>query len=139
MSAEQVDRSISLQDAARGFLALLGVEVLEAGPDRAVLGMNVKPEHLQPHGVLHGGVHCTLVESAASIGAHEWMAGRGTVVGVSNHTNFIRAFSTGRLTTVATPIHRGRSQQLWQAEITDEAGKLIGRGEVRLHNLTTDG
>lgn len=139
MSADQVDRSAPLPDAARGFLALLGVEVLEAGPDRAVLGLEVTPEHLQPHGVLHGGVHCTLVESAASMGGHEWMVGRGTVVGVSNHTNFIRPFTTGRLTTVATPIHRGRSQQLWLVEITDDGGKLIGRGEVRLHNLETDG
>lgn len=137
MSADQVDRSISLSDAGRGFLNFLGVEINETDPDRVVLSLEVGPQHLQPHGVLHGGVHCTLVETAASIGGHAWMDGRGTVVGVSNHTNFIRSFSSGRLTAIATPIHRGRSQQLWLVELTDDAGKLIGRGEVRLHNLQT--
>jgi uncharacterized protein (TIGR00369 family) len=122
-------------EATIGFLSYLGAEVLEAGPDRVVLGLDVDERHLQPHGVMHGGVHCTLVESAASVGGHLWLDGKGTVVGVSNHTNFLRAFRTGRLLTTATPIHRGRSQQLWQVEITDAEGRLIGRGEVRLHNL----
>jgi 1,4-dihydroxy-2-naphthoyl-CoA hydrolase len=139
MSADQVDRSIPLSDVGRGFLHLLGVEISAAGADRVELSLQVGPQHLQPHGVLHGGVHCTLVETAASIGGQEWMAGRGTVVGVSNHTNFLRPFSSGRLTAVATPIHRGRSQQLWLVELHDDAAKLIGRGEVRLHNLPTDG
>jgi acyl-coenzyme A thioesterase PaaI-like protein len=37
---------------------------------------------------------------------------------------------------IATPIHRGRSQQLWQVEVQDEEDRLIARGEVRLQNLT---
>lgn len=133
------DRSAAPGDVQRGLLTLLGVEILETGADRAVLALECTPEHAQPHGVLHGGVYCTLVESAASIGGHVWMNGRGTVVGVSNHTDFLRPFTTGRLTATATPIHRGRTTQLWLVEITDDNTKLIARGEVRLHNIMQEG
>jgi 1,4-dihydroxy-2-naphthoyl-CoA hydrolase len=120
-----------------GFVEHVGVQTVEASGDRVVLTLDVEAHHLQPAGRLHGGVHCTLVETAASIGGHLWLDGKGGVVGVSNHTNFIRGFSAGgRLTSTATPIHRGRTQQLWLVEIVDEDGRLIGRGEVRLHNLT---
>jgi 1,4-dihydroxy-2-naphthoyl-CoA hydrolase len=121
-----------------GFLEHVGVQTVEASADRVVLTLDVEAHHLQPAGRLHGGVHCTLVETAASIGGHLWLDGKGGVVGVNNHTNFIRGVSAGRLTTTATPIHRGRTQQLWLVEIADEQGRLIGRGEVRLHNLIGD-
>lgn len=122
-----------------GFVDHVGAQTVEASGDRVVLTLDVEAHHLQPAGRLHGGVHCTLVETAASIGGHLWLDGKGGVVGVSNHTNFIRGFSAGRLTTTATPIHRGRTQQLWLVEIVDDEGRLIGRGEVRLHNLTAEG
>ena len=121
-----------------GFVEHVGVQTVEASGDRVVLTLDVEPHHLQPAGRLHGGVHCTLVETAASIGGDLWLDGKGGVVGVSNHTNFIRGVSAGRLTTTATPIHRGRTQQLWLVEIVDTEGRLIGRGEVRLHNLSED-
>lgn len=118
-----------------GFLQTMGVEVVEAGPDGCTLTVEVTAALLQPHGILHGGVHCALVESAASVAGHLWLAGRGTVVGAANHTNFLRPVREGLLTARASAIHRGRTQQLWLVEITDEAGRLVARGEVRLANL----
>lgn len=120
-----------------GLDATLGFEFEEVGPDRVVLGWTVDDRHLQHYGIVHGGVHCAAIETSASIGAALWFLDRGRVVGVSNHTNFLRSAQTGaRLTATATPIHRGRSQQLWQVEIADEAQRQIARGEVRLQNLT---
>jgi uncharacterized protein (TIGR00369 family) len=117
----------------------LGIEIAEAGPDGCVLTMDVRPEHLQPMGILHGGVHCTLVETAASVAGAAWFGTRGHVVGAANHTNFLRPCTEGRITATATPIHRGRSQQLWLVEITDEAKRLLARGEVRLANQAASG
>jgi uncharacterized protein (TIGR00369 family) len=60
------------------------------------------------------------------------------VVGVSNHTNFLRAVRTGRITATATPVQRGRTQQLWQVDIVhDEDGKLAATGLVRLSNIAS--
>jgi 1,4-dihydroxy-2-naphthoyl-CoA hydrolase len=120
-----------------GFDGLVGIRVTEATPDRVVLEWDVRPEHHQPYGIVHGGVYCTVVESAASIGAGTWFGDRGTVVGVSNHTDFLRAVRDGRLTATATPIHRGRSQQLWLVDIRDADHRMVARGQVRLQNLTS--
>ncbi len=55
--------------------------------------------------------------------------------GVNNNTDFLRAISSGTVTAVSTPIHRGRRQQLWLITITDENDKLVARGQVRLQNV----
>jgi 1,4-dihydroxy-2-naphthoyl-CoA hydrolase len=100
-----------------------------------VIRWRVRPELWQPYGIQHGGVYCSVVETAASLGGALWLGERGRVVGVANQTDFLRAVREGELTAVGTPVHRGRSQQLWQVEIRDEAGRLVSRGQVRLHNL----
>jgi 1,4-dihydroxy-2-naphthoyl-CoA hydrolase len=124
-------------ELSAGFAKVLGIEYTELGADRTVLTCQITPELLQPYGILHGGVHCSLVETAASTAAAIWLGDRGHVVGVANHTNFLRAVRSGRLTAVATPIHRGRTQQLWQVSISDDAGRELARGEVRLANIAS--
>jgi len=56
-------------------------------------------------------------------------------VGVSNTTDFYRSMRRGTIRAVATPIHQGRSQQVWQVEMRDDDGRLVARSQVRLHNL----
>ena len=127
---------MDLPESIRGFDKLLGVEFVEVSGDRVVLTCEVRPDLHQPYGIVHGGVHCTLVESAASIGAALWFGDRGNVVGVANHTNFLRAAREGRLTATAEPVHRGRTQQLWRVTITDDNDRSLATGEVRLANVT---
>jgi uncharacterized protein (TIGR00369 family) len=134
VTAERADTS--LPDLTAGLAGLLGFAFVELGPDRVVLRWTVRPELHQPYGIQHGGVYCAAVETAASVGAALWLGERGQVVGVSNQTDFLRAVREGTLTAVATPLHRGRLQQLWLVEITDEAGRAAARGQVRLQNLS---
>ncbi len=119
-----------------GFVALLGLTFDEVSGDRVVIRWKVRPELHQPYGIQHGGVYCSVVETAASIGGALWLGEKGNVVGVSNQTDFLRAVRDGELTAVGTPVHRGRSQQLWLVEITDADSRLVARGQVRLQNLT---
>jgi 1,4-dihydroxy-2-naphthoyl-CoA hydrolase len=122
----------------QGFAGELGIKVVDLSPDRTELKLAIREGLLQPFGIVHGGVHCSLVETAASIAAAAWWGERGSVVGVSNQTDFLRAIKDGSVTAVATPIHRGRLQQLWQVLITDEQDRLVARGQVRLQNLGAD-
>ena len=115
---------------------MLGLEFEEVGPERVVIGWEVTPALHQPYGIVHGGVHASVVETAASIGGAVWLGERGQVVGVSNHTDFLRAVRDGRLRAVGEPIHRGRLQQLWLVEIRDAQDRLVARGQVRLQNIT---
>jgi 1,4-dihydroxy-2-naphthoyl-CoA hydrolase len=117
------------------FVELIGLEITEVTPDRVVGSLEIRPQLLQPYGILHGGVLCSIVETVGSVGAAAWFGDRGNVVGVSNTTDFIRATRTGTLAVVGTPIHRGRTSQLWVMEITDAAQRLIARGQLRVANV----
>ncbi|SCK36136.1 PaaI family thioesterase [Streptomyces sp. WMMB 322] len=128
-----------MNDFGTGFEKTVGMEFPEITADRTVVTCEITPELLQAYGIVHGGVYCSLVETAASIAAAVWYGDRGNVVGVANHTNFLRAIRSGRVTATATPIHRGRTQQLWLVTVTDDTGRDIARGEVRLTNLPSDG
>ncbi|HEX2809607.1 MAG TPA: PaaI family thioesterase [Kineosporiaceae bacterium] len=130
---------MSEPDLTTGFVGLMGLKFTEVTPDRVVIEWQVTPQLHQPYGILHGGVHCAVVETAASIAGQVWLGDRGNVVGVSNQTDFLRAVRDGTLTAVATPVHRGRLQQLWLVEITDEPGRLVARGQVRLQNIEDSG
>src|SRR4051812_30339032 len=121
--------------SAGGFVDLLGLRFDEVGPDRVVISWEVTPALHQPYGIVHGGVHASVVETAASIAGAAWLGDRGQVVGVSNSTDFLRAVREGTLRAVAEPVHRGRLQQLWIVEIRDEQDRLIARGQVRLQNI----
>ena len=119
----------------RGFTKLVGLRIGEASGDRVVLTCPVTPDLHQPFGLVHGGVYATLAETAASVGASLWFGDQGKVVGVSNHTDFLRAVRRGELRAEATPLSRGRTTQLWQVEIGDEQGRLVAHSKVRLQNL----
>jgi 1,4-dihydroxy-2-naphthoyl-CoA hydrolase len=115
----------------------LGLVFTELTPDGARARLEVQPKLLQPMGLVHGGVYCSIIESMASVAAWTWLNanGGGAVVGVNNNTDFLRAIGGGTVYGTATPVHRGRRQQLWLVTITDADDRLVARGQVRLQNL----
>ena len=123
---------------AADFIQVLGLELTTVTADEVVGRLPVAPHLHQPYGIVHGGVWASVVETLASIGGATWFGDRGQVVGVSNHTNFLRAVRDGVVDARATPVHRGRTQQLWTVSFTDEAGKLVAQGEVRLANVSAE-
>lgn len=116
----------------------MGLVIDELTGDTVRAHWDATPALHQPAGILHGGAHAWVVETLASVGAMVWLGDRGTAVGVSNQTDFYRAVSQGRLTSVATPVHRGRRQQVWLVETSDAEHRLIARGQLRLQNLPPD-
>lgn len=124
-------------EVAEGFNLLVGMEFVQLSADEVIVRLPIVPALLQVHGIVHGGVWCSLVETAASVGAGIWHDEHdgGDTVGVANSTDFLRAVREGVVTATATPLHRGRLQQLWQVEVRDESERLVARGQVRLQNL----
>ncbi len=120
-----------------GFDRELGLTFLQLSPDGVRATLTITPKLLQPFGIVHGGVYCAVIESLASVSGHLWLSenGGGVVVGVNNNTDFLRAIGSGTVTAESAPIHRGRRQQLWLCTITDEADRMVARGQVRLQNL----
>lgn len=122
------------------YVAYSGLELTDASADQAEGRLEITENHHQPYGAVHGGVYCMMIETLASTGAALWAIenGMGGAMGLSNKTDFLRATTEGVLLGKATPIHRGRNQQLWQVDITrDTDGKLVAQGQVRLQNVNT--
>jgi uncharacterized protein (TIGR00369 family) len=132
--------ALPLLDRDRFASQVVGLRWDTLALDRVTAHLDVDERHHQPFGIVHGGVWCTLVETIASIGAALHAAARGEVaVGASNTTDFLRPHRDGRVLVEGTPIHLGRTQQLWQVVISrEDDGKVVARGQVRMHTLPAD-
>jgi uncharacterized protein (TIGR00369 family) len=129
-----------MNELPEGWLKAMGVTITLATSDEVRAEMTVGPEHLQGYGIVHGGVHCGLIESLASIGAALFAMPRGqSVVGLENNTSFVRAVRAGaRLRAVSTPITRGRRTQVWEARVLDDKDQIVATGRVRLLCIEPD-
>ena len=125
----------SLEDTG-AFLRAAGLIFDEITATRVTGHLDLGPDHHTPWGIVHGGVYTTAVESAASVGASTAVRDQAQVaVGLTNTTHFLRSATQGRVSVDATALSQGRTQQLWRVDITDESGRLIAHGEVRLQNV----
>jgi len=131
-----IDKERLLENTANNELfRFLGIEIVEATPERVVLAMEVTPKVHQYTGVMNGGISVLLAESAASIGV---VVGadleKVTPVGIEINGNHLRAVSKGLITVEAVPIHTGRTISVWKIEITDRRGKLVSTLRITLLN-----
>jgi 1,4-dihydroxy-2-naphthoyl-CoA hydrolase len=128
------DFSSQLNAIPEGWVSAMGMTITFATKDEVRAELTVSRQHLQGYGIVHGGVHCGIVETLSSMGAYLFARERGQhVVGLENNTSFIRAVRAGsKLHAVATPVTRGRQTQVWQAQVLDEEERLVATGRVRL-------
>lgn len=119
------------------FSECLGLNFSEISGEKVIATWTAGPEHHQAYGIVHGGVHASVVEELGSYGAAAWLGEKGKVVGVSNSTDFFRAVKTGEMLSTAYPLHQGRSSQVWVVETHDAEGRMVARGQIRLQNLIT--
>src|SRR6202049_5255468 len=112
----------------------MGISITHATHDDVRAELTVSTKHLQPYGVVHGGVYCGLIETLASVGAALFALPRGqSVVGLENSTSFVRATRIGaKLHAISTPITRGRTTQVWEATIFDDEDRVVATGRGRL-------
>ena len=134
------DFSEQMNAVRGGWPETMGITITRATADEVKGELTVGPQHLQPYGVVHGGVHCGLIETLASVGAALFALPRGqSVVGLENSTSFVRAVRAGaKLHAVSTPVTRGRTTQVWQTTIFDGEDRIVATGRVRLLCLEPD-
>jgi uncharacterized protein (TIGR00369 family) len=102
----------------------LGIEFLEVGEDFLSARVPVDARTRQPYGLLHGGVSVVLAETLGSCGAAFALPAGYRAVGLDINANHLKAATGGWVTGVARPVQQGRSIQVWQIELRDEAGDL---------------
>jgi uncharacterized protein (TIGR00369 family) len=131
VKATEKELAASINEQLVGLDRTLGLELSSASVERIEARLRIDERHLQIHGIVHGGVYTSIVETLGSVGA--WISGgpeRQPVVGVDNHTSFVRPVRGGSLHAVAEPIHCGRRTRLWQVRIEDDDGKLAATGRL---------
>ncbi|HCL85765.1 MAG TPA: esterase [Comamonadaceae bacterium] len=101
----------------------LGIEFLEVGEDWLRARVPVDERTRQPYGLLHGGVSVVLAETMGSIGAACSCPPGHRAVGLEINANHLRAATSGWVTGTARPLHRGRTTQVWQIEMVNDAGE----------------
>jgi 1,4-dihydroxy-2-naphthoyl-CoA hydrolase len=110
---------------------ILGFQLTELGPKIAHARVEIDEHHLQPLGVVHGGVYAALAESLASHATAATVMSDGDfALGLSNLTSFFRPVSGGTIRAEATRLHRGRTTWVWDVRFTEDAGKLCATSRV---------
>lgn len=102
----------------------LGIEFMEVGEDYLVARVPVDRRTCQPYGLLHGGVSVVLAETLGSCGAGFCAPAGHRVVGLDINANHLRGVTSGWVTGTARPVHLGRTTQVWQIDMRDEAGRM---------------
>lgn len=116
-----------------GFNEQLGLTFVAATYDEVIAELEIRDHHLQPYGLVHGGVYAAMIETVASTGAamNALPIGKHTV-GLENSTSFLRATRTGLLRARGRPLVRGRRTHVWEVEIRDADRRLVATGRVRM-------
>lgn len=117
----------------------VGIEYTSVGDDWVTATMPVDERTLQPFGILHGGASVVLAETLGSIGAiHCIDPERQYCVGLDINANHIRAVSKGTVTGTASPVHLGKSTQVWEIRINDENDRLVCISRITMAVLSRD-
>ena len=103
---------------------LLGMEFTEVGDDFIKARVPVDARTRQPYGILHGGVSVVLSETLGSCGAAYSCPPDHRAVGLDINANHIKGATSGWVTGIARPVHRGRTTQVWQIDLSNDAGEL---------------
>lgn len=102
----------------------LGIQFTEVGDDYLTASMPVTERTKQPIGILHGGANVVLAETVASTAANAVIdLERFYCVGLEINANHLRSIKEGFVTAITSPIHLGRTTQVWQINIFNEEGK----------------
>lgn len=102
----------------------LGIEFVEIGEDFLRARVPVDARTKQPYGLLHGGVSVVLAETLGSVGAVCACAPGHKAVGLDINANHLRAVTSGWVTGTARPVHLGKTTQVWQIDMVNDAGEM---------------
>lgn len=113
----------------------LGIEFLEVGEDFIRARVPVDKRTQQPYGLLHGGVSVVLAETLGTCGAVCASLEGHRAVGLDINANHIKGTISGWVTGTARPVHIGRTTQVWQIDMHNDAGELTCVSRITLAML----
>jgi len=110
----------------------LGIEFLEVGDDFITARVPVDARTCQPFGLLHGGVSVVLAETLGSCAANFACPPEHQAVGLDINANHLKGVKSGWVTGTTRPVHIGRTTQVWQIDMRNEAGQLTCTSRITM-------
>ena len=122
-----MDLKQSIQEKLKGLLPeLLGIELADVTTDRVIATLRVRPELCTGGRIAHGGAIMAFADTLGAIGTIVNMPRDASTATIESKTNFIGGAAEGTVITgEATPVHKGRTTQVWQTRVTGAGGKLV--------------
>ena len=114
----------------------LGMEFLEVGDDFIRARVPVDKRTQQPYGLLHGGVSVVLAETLGSCGAMYACPVGHRAVGLDINANHLKGIKSGWVTGITYPVHVGRTTQVWQIDMSNDAGEMTCVSRITLAILS---
>jgi 1,4-dihydroxy-2-naphthoyl-CoA hydrolase len=123
----------------RTAVAHLGIEFTEVGDDFIKARIPVNEHTRQPFGLLHGGVSVVLAETLGSCGANYCCPDGFIAVGLDINANHLRSATSGYVTGITRPVHIGRSTQVWQIDLFNDAGQMTCASRITMAVIAKKG
>lgn len=107
------------------FIEALGMRIVEESKERVRAEMDVRQEHTNGRGVVHGGVYMAFADTLGALGTSLNLPDGMTTSTLESKTNFLRGTGPGTLHGETTPVHIGRTTQVWQTVVSDGDGRKL--------------
>jgi uncharacterized protein (TIGR00369 family) len=116
-----------MQERLKGILPeLLGIRLVEVTPEKVVATLKVRPDLCTTGKILHGGAIMAFADTLGAIGTIVNLPQGASTATIESKTNFIGGAAEGSVVTgESTPVHKGRTTQVWQTRITGAQGRLV--------------
>ena len=125
MKKEQI-LSITNKICKKTLMETLMIEFIDAGENFLKARMPVNNKVHQPDGVLHGGATAALAESVGSAAVFILNKDPNIQVrGIEITANHLKSVTKGFVYATASPLHQGKTIQLWDIRVEDENSNLI--------------
>jgi uncharacterized protein (TIGR00369 family) len=121
-----MDALARINETKLPFAELLGIEVVNASPDKIVAEMTVREDLCTNPAVLHGGAIMAFADTLGAMGTIVNLPQRAATTTIESKTNFVAPAPVGtRVVAETTPVHRGRRTMIWQTRISTPDGRLV--------------
>lgn len=117
----------------------LPMRVVEVGPDSARVELDIADCHLQPFGIVHGGVIATLIDTATFWAGFGTIADHAGLVNLDLKLNYIQSVAKGRLVATGRCLRAGRTISYAEAHVRADDDTLIAHGTSTLMTLAGKG
>lgn len=125
-------RSVTRQVSACPYFRLISMMIEDLGWGRSRLVVEVKQDHLQPFGMVHGGVFSSLIDAAAFWAVYPCLDEKDGMTTVEMKLNYLSPAAEGRLVAEGSAVKVGRTLSLGEASVTNGEGRLLAHGTATL-------